>query len=151
MTIEIVYPKGLMRVDLEKFFPTSQKACKRLLAIIDMDRQHKDEIIQSIILWMAEERGLCEQLAKEYANKYVDIKQSIWEADAKVQRMEEYLDSVAAWKKTPEYKRFKKKFIEVQNEYRHLKSLESSYNSSFKRHLARKEKLQRNIEIMRGV
>jgi len=60
MRVDIKYPNGRMQVNLEEFFPASQKNCKRLFAIVDMDWQHKDEIIQSIALWVTEEISRCE-------------------------------------------------------------------------------------------
>lgn len=150
MEMTIKYPKGHMTINLEKFFPTSQAYIKKLLVIIDKDWEHKEEHLQAITLWLEEEKNQCEQRVKEYANKYMDAKTKVYEAEPKVQRMKEYLDSVAAWKKEPEYKKFKEKFKAVEKEYKKLKEYERSYNSSFKSYSTRKEKLQKNIEIMKG-
>ncbi len=137
-----------MTINLENFFPTSQRDCKKLVSIINMDYDHNDELIQSIILWLIEEKDLCEHHAKEYANKYVDIRPKVREAEEKVKSMQGYINTIAAWKRTPEYKEVKTKFKEIQNEYRYLKNSESSYNSSFKKYHSRKEKVQKNIEIL---
>ena len=149
-SIDIKYPSGQMQVNLEKFFPVSQGGLKKLLTVIEMDWSHEDEIKQDIALWMVEEISQCGHRAKEYANKYMDAKTEAYEAELKVRRMKEYLDSVAAWKRTPEYKKFKEKFKVVEKEYRTLKSLESSHNSSFKRYQSRKERLLKNLDLIRG-
>lgn len=144
--IDIKYPNGQMQIDLENFFPASRRNCKRLLAIIDMDLQHRDELLQTIRVWLMDERNLCEHHAKEYANKYIEIKPRVRDVEARVKSLKVHMDSIAAWKRTPEYNQVKDKFKEVQKEYRHLKNIESSYDSSSKQYHGRKEKLQKNIE-----
>lgn len=151
MTIDINYFKGHMKINLEKFFPTSRGYIKRLLAIIDKDWEHREEHLQSITSWLEEEKNQCETLTKEYANKYMDAKTKVYEAEPEVQRMKEYIESVANWKKSYEYKLIKEKYKAVEKEYKALKRIESYCKRSFDGYKSRKEKIQNNLGIIKGV
>ena len=87
-------------------------------------------------------------MAKEYANKYVDIRPKVREMGEKVQGMKSYLDSIAAWKKTPEYKKLKEGFKESNAEYRRLKNNERSYHSDFTKYYRKKAGLQKNLKLL---
>jgi hypothetical protein len=144
----IKYPNGSMTVNMEKFFPASKRDCKRLLSIVEMDLNHRDEIIESIRSWMTKESDLCFQAAKEYANRYVDIKPKIRETEEKIQSMKTLLDRMAVLKKKPEYKKTAEKLKEMQKEYRYLKHLEHAYNSLFKYNVSRQKRLKINLEVL---
>lgn len=146
--ITIRYRHGEMTIRLEEFFPSSQKDLKKLLKVIELDWDHKDELIEQATTWIGEHIQRYEQMAKEYANKYVDIRPKVREMGEKVQGMESYLDSIAAWKKTPEYKKLKERFKESNAEYRHLKNKEHSYHSDFTKYHRKKECLQKNLKLL---
>jgi hypothetical protein len=55
MKVDIVYQSGHMTVNLENFFPATSGNTKKLLKIIEMDQQHKGQIISDIVFWMSEE------------------------------------------------------------------------------------------------
>lgn len=144
--IQIKYPRGHMSIKLDTFFPTSQSNFKKLLRVIEMDWMDQDDHIQKIKNWLIEEIRHCEDMAKEYANKYVGIKPKVREAEARVRETEYHLSILK--QRTPAYKSIKSKFMELKKEYQKLKSLESSYDSSFKKYHSRREKLQKNLEVL---
>lgn len=146
--INIMYPGGYMNINLEAFFPATQSNFKKLLKVIDMDWQNKDTHIGCIRIWINDEIKLCEEMAKSYANRYVDIKPEVREAEAKFQGKEAYLKSIAKWKKTEWYKKDKQEQKEMKYEFDRLKILERNYNSCFKKYNSRKEKLQRNLGVL---
>jgi len=146
--LKIRYRHGEMTIILENFFPSSQKNLKKLLKVIELDWDHKDELIEQITTWISEHVQMYEQMAKEYANKYVDIRPKALEMGEKVQKMESYLDSIAAWKKTPEDKKLKERFKESNAEYRHLKNKEHIYHSAFTKYHRKKEGLQKNLKLL---
>lgn len=146
--LKIRYRHGEMTIRLEEFFPSSQKDLKKLLKVIELDWDHKDELIEQATTWVSEHIQMYEQMAKEYANKYVDVRTKVKEFEEKVQRGKSYLDSHAAWKKTPEYKQLKERFKEINAEYRRLKNNEHSYHSYFTKYHRKKEGLQKNLQIL---
>jgi hypothetical protein len=146
--VTIKYSRGSMSVNMKKFFPASKRDCKKLLSIVEMDLNHRDEIMGSIRSWMIEESDLCFQIAKEYANRYVDIKPKIRETEEKIQGMKALLDRMVVLKKRPEYKMTAEKLKEMQKEYRKLKSLGHSYNSLFKYNVSRQKRLKINLVML---
>lgn len=50
--ITIRYRYGQMTIILGNFFPCSQKDLKKLLKIIELDEDHKDELIEQITTWI---------------------------------------------------------------------------------------------------
>lgn len=60
MQVTIKYPNGCMQINLENFFPTSQKNVKGLLKVISMDWEHEGSIKQQIKVWLMQEITLCE-------------------------------------------------------------------------------------------
>lgn len=144
--ITINYPNGYMTINLDTFFPTSQSNFKKLLKVIEMDWQNRDGHIRLIKQWVEDEIKDCESLAKEYANRYVDIRPKVREAEKRMQEIEYTLDILK--QTAPAYTSFKDEFNKRKKEYQKLKSLERSYNSSFKHYHNRKEKLQRNLGVL---
>jgi chromosome segregation ATPase len=146
--IEIKYTNGQMTINLDKFFPSTQKDCKKLLAVIDLDWTHRDELIQSILNWMENEQKECDDYSKEYANKYVDIKPKIKEAEAKVNVLKNIVLRMKTDKLKDPLKVAREDLQKAKAEFRHLKNNESYYNSSFNNFHNRKEKLQKNMQIL---
>jgi|GEM_PF-3009260 hypothetical protein len=145
MKVEIIYPSGRMTINLENFFPASFGNLKKLLKIIDMDRQHKDQIISDIVSWMNEEIKNNEDTAKAYANKYVEIHPQVREASTRVETME---NMVSGLKGTQAHKLATDGLKETKREYNRLKGLEISYNRAFKQYFTRKEKLKKNLVML---
>jgi len=69
--LKIRYRHGEMTIILENFFPSSQKDLKKLLKVIELDEDHKDELIEQATTWISEHIQTYEQMSKECANKYV--------------------------------------------------------------------------------
>lgn len=146
--VVIKYPNGCIKINLEKFFPSTPGKIKKIIKIVDMDWEHSEDIRRTISKWMRAEIGLCEEMAKGYAKKYLDMRPKVREAEAKLRKKEEYLKSIASWKDTAEYKEAKQELKEIKHEFGGFKILERSYNSSFKQYQSRKEKLQKNLEVV---
>lgn len=48
MDLQIKYDNGQMNIRMDAFFPTSQARLKKLLKVVDLDFEHKDEIKQTM-------------------------------------------------------------------------------------------------------
>lgn len=48
MDIQIKYDNGQMNIRMDAFFPTSQARLKKLLKVVDLDFEHREEIIQTM-------------------------------------------------------------------------------------------------------
>ena len=48
MDIQIKYDNGQMNIRMDAFFPTSQERLKKLLKVVDLDFEHREEIIQTM-------------------------------------------------------------------------------------------------------
>ena len=146
--IQIKYTNGQMTINLDKFFPSTQKDCKKVLAVINLDWQHQDELIQSILDWMKDEQKECDDYAREYANKYVDIKPKVREAEAKVNVLKKIILRMKADKLKDPLKAAREDLKKANSEFRQLKNNESYYHTSFNNYHSRKEKLQKNMQIL---
>lgn len=148
MQVIIKYPNGCMTINLDNFFPSSEGKIRKLLKIINMDWEQGDSIKQQIKVWMMQEIVLCEKQAKEYANKYVDIHPKVRETESRVEMKAEYLKGLISRRETSEFKKLQQELKELKNRLSSLKSLERTYNSSFKYYHTRKERLQRNSVVL---
>ena len=145
MKVDITYPSGHMRINLENFFPASQSNLKKLFKIIDKDQQHKDQIIRDIVSWMNEEIKNNEDTAKVYANKFMEIHPQVREVSARVENAENMVNRL---KGTQAHKMAADRLKETKREYNRLKGLEISYDRAFKRYSTRKEKLKKNLVML---
>jgi len=64
MQVIINYSNGCMTINLDNFFPTTQKNVKKLLQTINMDWKHGEENIKTIRAWMTQEIQLCDKNLK---------------------------------------------------------------------------------------
>lgn len=48
MDIQIKYDNGQMNIHMDAFFPTSQARLKKLLKIVDLDFEHRNDIVQTM-------------------------------------------------------------------------------------------------------
>lgn len=143
--IEIIYPSGYMTISLDKFFPASSDNLKKLIKIIDMDWQHKDQIIQDIVTWINREIKNSEDTAKAYANKYVVIHPQVIEAYSRKKALE---ISVNQLKGTPAHKLATERMKDVRRDYNRLKGLEISYDRAFKQNSLKAGKLKKNLAML---
>jgi hypothetical protein len=140
--VEILYPSGRMTINLDNFFPTTTCDIKKLLKIIDMDWQHKEQIFQTIVSWINEEIKNSEETAKMYADWYMVIHPQVGEANNRVDASEIAVNKL---KGTQAHKLAVKRLKEIKREYNHLRGLEISYNRSFKLYSGEVEKLKKNL------
>lgn len=143
---EIKYPNGCMKINQENFFPSTNGKIKKLLKIIDMDWEHKDVIRLEIREWMKAEIELCNRLEKEYAIKYADARTVRVEKEPGLEAAEYRFSKLR--KTDPGYTSLREELQDLRKQYRYLKSLENSYLSSFNSYRSRKEKLQKNLEVL---
>jgi hypothetical protein len=142
--IAIKYNRGVMTIYPEHFFPASQADIKKLLKVVVM-ADHSQEVIDEITGWMKQEIPQCEELAKEYANKYIDNHPRVKEAEVRIKVMETAANRMRG---TQAHKLAVLNLKEARREYNHLKGLEISYSREFKQNSVRKEKLKKNLQVM---
>lgn len=64
MDIQIKYDNGQMNIRMDAFFPTSQARLKKLLKVVDLDFEHREEIMQTM-----------QQFFQDKVNELADIKE----------------------------------------------------------------------------
>lgn len=66
---------GQMNIHMNFFFPCSQERFKKLLKIIDLDWQHKEELHEKLKVHFQKRIADLVELRKENGKKYFDFKQ----------------------------------------------------------------------------
>ena len=82
MDIQIKYGNGQMNIHMAAFFPTSQARLKKLLKIVDLDFEHRDEIIQTMQQFFQDKVKELEERRINSGKKAVDYKQKIADTNA---------------------------------------------------------------------
>lgn len=68
----IKWDTGYMNIVMDAFFPCSMAKFKKLLKVIDLDWQHKEELIETLKNYFQNQIPLCQVAQKDFAKKYVD-------------------------------------------------------------------------------
>lgn len=73
--LRIKYDRGKMVVILNNFFPTSRTRLKKLLKVIDLDYEHKDELIEHLKQFFSEQIPVYKAEFESNGKKYLEYKQ----------------------------------------------------------------------------
>ena len=73
--LRIKYDRGKMFVILNNFFPTSRTRLKKLLKVIDLDYEHRDELIEHLKQFFSEQIPVYKAEFESNGKKYLEYKQ----------------------------------------------------------------------------
>ena len=73
--LRIKYDSGKMVVILNNFFPTSRTRLKKLLKVIDLDYEHRDELIEHLKQFFSEQIPVYKAEFESNGKKYLEYKQ----------------------------------------------------------------------------
>ena len=73
--LRIKYDRGKMVVILNNFFPTSRTRLKKLLKVIDLDYEHRDELIEHLKQFFSEQIPVYKAEFESNGQKYLKYKQ----------------------------------------------------------------------------
>lgn len=124
--LEIRYYQGSMIIHMENFFPTTKTTLKKLLKVVEMDWNNRDEIIESMKKYITEQIPLCEAELQKNGKQY-------WNFHQKVEDIEQVVKS----RKRPNGVMMSKD--ELKKERENLKK----YNDCKRYHLRRAKKFQK--------
>ena len=136
--IKIEYPNGKMIIHLESFFPTSQTRLKKLLKVVDMDYDHKDELIQTMTDYFTEQVQQLEDGRMEHGKKFLDYQQKVADQEMLVES-----------KKKPSGVRLTKdEWKQAKETLRKYKAIMKSQKSCFDRCCRKKEQFKKHLQIL---
>lgn len=73
--LRIKYDRGKMVVILNNFFPTSRTRLKKLLKVINLDYEHRDELIEHLKQFFSEQIPVYKAEFESNGKKYLEYKQ----------------------------------------------------------------------------
>ena len=73
--LRIKYDRGKMVVILNNFFPTSRARLKKLLKVIDLDYEHRDELIEHLKQFFSEQVPVYKSEFESNGKKYLKYQQ----------------------------------------------------------------------------
>ena len=111
--LRIKYDRGKMVVILNNFFPTSRTRLKKLLKVIDLDYEHRDELIEHLKQFFSEQIPVYKAEFESNGKKYLEYKQL--SADTGVGLSEEELKQEKERLKT--YKEAAKKYLSAAKKF----------------------------------
>ena len=136
--IQIKYENGEMIINLNEFFPSTQQGFKKLIKVIDLDWEHRDELNQSMLNWMIARKEEYKEWIECLENKYEDTEQSIKEAEVNIEILKVLKD------KSNNLKLLKK-------ELKELKQTRTYYQQGIYSYTNDKKKIQKNIEALENL
>lgn len=138
MDIQIKYDNGQMNIHMDAFFPTSQAQLKKLLKVVDLDFEHRDEIIQTMQQFF---QGKVKELEEKRINsgkKAVEYKQKIADTGAIIES-----------KKHPNGVRLTKdELADIKEQNKHFKAVYATCISNFNRSIRQKNLFLKHLEIL---
>jgi len=138
MDLKIVYETGQMTIHMNSFFPTSQAKLKKLLNVIDLDYEHKDELIITLEQYFMDKVQELEDRRISSGKKAVDAKQKVSD-----------LAAIIESKKHPNGVRLTKdELTAAREEHKHFKAVYAGHLSDFNRCIRQKEQFLKHIEIL---
>lgn len=138
MDIQIKYDNGQMNIHMDAFFPTSQARLKKLLKVVDLDFEHRDEIIQTMQQFFQDKVTELEERRISSGKKSIEYKQKIADTTAMIES-----------KKHPNGVRLTKDELEkLKEENKHFKAVYSGCMSDFNRCIKQKNMFLKHLEIL---
>ena len=129
---------GEMIIHMNNFFPTSQAHLKKLLKVIDLDFEHREEHIQTLGAFFKNQIESLEEKKKAAGKKYLDYMQ-------KVADQERLVESNKRPNGLPPTK---EEFKQAKEDLKHFKVVRTSCLSTTKSSARKIEQFQKHLEIL---
>ena len=138
MELNIKYENGQMTIRMNTFFPTSASKLKKLLKIIDLDMEHRDDHIRTLKRYFKNKVQELEKNKNSSGKKAVECRQKVVD-----------LAAVIESKKHPNgVKLTKDELTKAKEERKHFVSVQAKCVSEFNRCIRQKEQFLKHLEIL---
>ena len=138
MDIQIKYDNGQMNIRMDAFFPTSQARLKKLLKVVDLDFEHREEIMQTMQQFFQDKVNELEEKRISSGKKAVEYKQKIADTTAIIES-----------RKHPNGVRLTKdELADIKEQNKHFKAVYAGCMSDFNRSIRQKDLFLKHLEIL---
>ena len=138
MDIQIKYDNGQMNIRMDAFFPTSQARLKKLLNVVDLDFEHREEIMQTMQQFFQDKANELEERRISSGKKAVEYKQKV--ADT---------TSIIESRKHPNgVPLTKDELADIKEQNKHFKAVYAGCLSDFNRSIKQKDLFLKHLEIL---
>ena len=138
MDIQIKYDNGQMNIRMDAFFPTSQARLKKLLKVVDLDFEHREEIIQTMQQFFQDKVNELEARRISSGKKAVEYKQKI-----------AYTTAIIESRKHPNgVPLTKDELADIKEQNKHFKAVYAGCLSDFNRSIKQKDLFLKHLEIL---
>lgn len=138
MDLKIVYETGQMTIHMNSFFPTSQAKLKKLLNVIDLDFEHREEIIQTMRQFFQDKVNELEEKRISSGKKAVEYKQKIADTTAIIESRK-HPNGVPLTKD---------ELADIKEQNKHFKAVYAGCLSDFNRSIRQKDLFLKHLEIL---
>lgn len=138
MDIQIKYDNGQMNIRMDAFFPTSQARLKKLLKVVDLDFEHREEIMQTMQQFFQDKVNELEARRISSGKKAVEYKQKIADTTAIIESRK-HPNGVPLTKD---------ELADIKEQNKHLKAVYAGFLSDFNRSIRQKDLFLKHLEIL---
>lgn len=139
MDLQIKYDNGQMNIHMDAFFPTSQARLKKLLKVVDLDFEHKENHIQLMETYFNEQMQKLEEQRKSSAKLHLEYRQKA----ADTQTM------VESRKKPNGVSLTKEELADCKDSLKEFKRLAGEHLQCHNRCQRKKQQFKSNLEILK--
>ena len=140
--VHVTYNSGMghMTINCEHFFPASQNKLKQMLKIVDLDYEHREQILQDFHSYLVESeqelKGFLPKIAEKYSISRTKFK--------------EMQENVQYCRKSNGVPYTKDELKQAKEDLKEMKKEVSSLENDFKSVQKRMQKTKVNAEIVKG-
>lgn len=138
MDIQIKYDNGQMNIRMDAFFPTSQARLKKLLKVVDLDFEHREEIMQTMQQFFQDKVNELEEKRISSGKKAVEYKQKIADTTAIIESRK-HPNGVPLTKD---------ELADIKEQNKHFKTVYAGCLSDFNRSIRQKDLFLKHLEIL---
>ena len=138
MDIQIKYDNGQMNIRMDAFFPTSQARLKKLLKVVDLNFEHREEIIQTMQQFFQDKVNELEARRISSGKKAVEYKQKIADTTAIIESRK-HPNGVPLTKD---------ELAGIKYQNKHFKAVYAGCLSDFNRSIRQKDLFLKHLEIL---
>ena len=138
MDIQIKYDNGQMNIRMDAFFPTSQARLKKLLKVVDLDFEHREEIMQTMQQFFQDKVNELEEKRISSGKKAVEYKQKISDTTVIIESRK-HPNGVPL---------IKDELADIKEQNKHFKAVYAGCMSDFNRSIRQKDLFLKHLEIL---
>ena len=138
MDIQIKYDNGQMNIRMDAFFPTSQARLKKLLNVVDLDFEHREEIMQTMQQFFQDKVNELEERRISSGKKAVEYKQKVADTTAIIESRK-HPNGVPLTKD---------ELADIKEQNKHFKAVYAECLSDLNRSIKQKDLFLKHLEIL---